>query len=129
MCDSGLPIADFPHCADAPRPDRVVVVEVVDATNCEQFAERRLDIVRLVDGTALDDDFLSAPLPRHPKAGQRPRQHRLLQLGRFPVPAGVDGNLDALDLAVPAPGEAGDFVGPLSNCPPEGRVMIDFASM
>src|SRR6185437_10398291 len=66
----------------------------------------RLHIARLVDRTALDHGRLPVPLPRQAEAGQRARQHWLLQRRFLPVLAAVDRDIDTLDLAMPAPGDA-----------------------
>src|ERR1700752_4397787 len=81
-------------CRDTPRPDRVVVVDVIVAAHGEQFSQRRLDIAGLVDGAALDHRGLAVPMPWQAEAGQRPRQHRRLQLRRLPALAVIDRYID-----------------------------------
>src|SRR5207245_10077101 len=93
---------------DTPGPDRVVMVDVIVAAHREQFSQGRLNVAGLVDGAALDHRRFSVPVPRQAEAGQRPAQHRLLQLRLLPALAVIDGYIDALDLAVSAPGDAGD---------------------
>src|SRR5437588_3695670 len=96
--------------SDAPGPDRVVMVDVVVAAHREQFSQGRLHVAGFVDGTALDHHRLAIPMPRQAEAGQRPRQHRLLQLRLLPALAVVDGYVDTPDFAASAPGDAADFV-------------------
>src|SRR5437588_129796 len=96
--------------SDPPRPDRVVMVDVIVAAYREQFSQRRLNVAGLVDGAALDHRGLAVPMPRQAEAGQRPRQHRLLQLRLLPALAVVDRHIDTPDLAVSAPGDAADLV-------------------
>src|ERR1700704_6662368 len=65
--------------SDTPRPDRVVMVDVIVTAHREQFSQRRLHVASLVDGAALDHRRVAVPMPRQAEAGQRPRQHRLPQ--------------------------------------------------
>src|SRR5437588_10348876 len=88
--------------SDAPGPDRVVMVDVVVAAHREQFSQGRLHVAGLVDGAALDHRRFSVPVPRQAEAGQRPAQHRLLQLRLLPALAVIDGYIHALDLAASA---------------------------
>src|SRR6266481_3577477 len=96
VLNSSLTIADLATRVDAPGPDGVVVVEVIGAANRQQLGQRRLNIIRLIDGAALDDGGVAVPLPGHAEARQCTRQDRLLKLRRLPVLAAIDGNLDAL---------------------------------
>src|SRR5882757_2974503 len=77
--------------SDAPGPDRVVMVDVIVAAHREQFGQGRLHVAGLVDGAALDHRRLAIPMPRQAEAGQRPHQHRLLQLRLLPALAVIDG--------------------------------------
>src|SRR3954453_5951758 len=95
---------------DAPGPDRVVVVEKILTTHREQFGERRLHIAGLIDRTALDHGRLAVPPPGQTEACQGAGEQWLLQSRPPPTLALIDGHLDASDLAMPAPGDAGDLV-------------------
>src|SRR5260370_36549994 len=96
--------------SDTPGPDRIVMVDVIVAAHREQFSQGRLNVAGLVDGAALDHRRLAVPMPRQAEAGQRSRQHRLLQLRFLPALAVIDGYIDAPDFAVSAPGDAADLV-------------------
>src|SRR5882757_6062559 len=85
--------------SDAPRPDRVIMIEIILAANREKLGQRRLDVTGFVDGTALNDSSLTVPMPRKRKAGQRPRQHGFLQLRLLPALATINGYIDTADLA------------------------------
>src|SRR5258707_14256555 len=91
---------------DAPGPDRVVVVKIILAANREKLGQRRLDVTGFIDGAALNDGRLAVPMPRQPEAGQRPRQHRLLQLRLLQALAIVYRDIDTPNLAAPAPAES-----------------------
>src|SRR6267378_653775 len=95
--------------SDTPRPDRVVMVDVIVAAHREQFSQRGLNVAGFVDGAALDHRRLAVPMPRQAEAGQRPRQHRLLQLRLLPALAVIDGYVDTPDFAASGPGDATDF--------------------
>src|SRR6266481_4574798 len=114
---SSLRIGHLAVGRDTPRPDRVVVIIIIVAAHREQFGQGRLDVAGLVNGTALDDCRFAVPVPRQSETGQRPRQHRLLQLRFLPALAVVDGYIDTPDPAVAAPGDAADLVeaGPLGT--------------
>src|SRR6202166_4495418 len=112
MQDLRILIGHLAVGCDAPGPYCVVVVIIIFAANCEKFGQRRLHITGFIDGAALNDRWLAVPMPRKPEPGQRPCQHRLLQLRFLPVLAVIDGDLDAADLAVPAPGNAADLMKP-----------------
>jgi hypothetical protein len=49
-------------------------------------------------------------MPGKPEAGQRPSQHRFLQLCFLPTLAVIDRDVDTPDLAVAAPGDAADLM-------------------
>src|SRR5450756_3217954 len=93
MQSSRVGIGHLAARCDAPGPDRVVVVEMIVAAHSDQFGQRRLDIPRFIDGAALDHGGLAVPVPGQPEPGQRPRQHRLLQLRLLPALAVVDGDI------------------------------------
>src|SRR5260221_5847614 len=108
------------------------MVSVIVAANREQFGQRRLDVTGFIGCAALNDGRLAVPMPGKPEAGQRPRQHRFLQPRLLPALAVIDRDVDTPDLAVAAPGNAADLMKAwraFSRWPPEGRVMMDFASM
>src|SRR6266436_1008478 len=107
---SSLRIGHLAVGRDTPRPDRVVVIVVIVAAHREQFGQGWLNVAGLVDGAALDDCRFAVPVPRQSETGQRPRQHRLLQLRFLPALAVVDGYIDTPDPAVAAPGDAADLV-------------------
>src|ERR1700748_3824393 len=102
-------IAHLAIGGDAPRPHRIVVIEVVFATDGEQLGETRLHIAGFIRRAALDDRRLAVPMPRQAEARQRARQDRRLQLRFLPGLAAVDRDVDPLDLAASAPGDAGDL--------------------
>src|SRR5258707_14338323 len=110
MESSRVRIGHLTTCGDAPRPDRVVVVKIIIAANREKLGQRRLDVTGFICGAALDHDGFAVPLPGQPEAGQRPRQHRFLQLCFLPALAVIDGDIDTPDLAVTAPGDSADLV-------------------
>src|SRR5437899_12964691 len=58
---------------DTPRPDCVVMIDVVVAAHSEQFSQGRLHVAGLVDSSALDHRRLAIPMPRQAEAGQRSR--------------------------------------------------------
>src|SRR3981081_1926954 len=103
-------ISYFAAGCDAPRPDGVVVVEIIFAAHSQKFGQRRLDVTGFIFGAALNDGALAVPMPRKPESGQRPRQHRLLRLRLLPALAIVDRDIDTLDLAAAAPCDAADLV-------------------
>src|ERR1700688_4350352 len=108
--NSRIRIAHLAVGRDPPGPDRVVVVIVIVAAHTEEFGQRRLHVSGFVDGAALDHGRLAVPVPGQPETGQRARQYRLLPLRFLPALAVIDRDVDALDLAMTAPGDAGDLV-------------------
>src|ERR1700745_2486224 len=92
-----------------PGPDHVVMVDVIVTAHREQFSQGRLNVTGLVDGAALDHRRLAVPMPREAEAGQRPRQHRLLQFRLLPALARSDGYMHAPARAGSGPGEAAYF--------------------
>src|SRR6266436_650069 len=110
MQSSCVGIGHLAVSRDAPGPDRVVMVSVIVAANREQLSQRRLDITGFIGGAALNDGRSAVPMPGKPEAGQRPRQHRFLQLRWLPALAVIDRDIDASDLAAAAPGDAADLM-------------------
>src|SRR5258705_3907816 len=110
MQSSGIGIGHLAVSCDAPGPDRVVMVSVIVAANREQFGQRRVDVTGFIGCAALNDGRLAVPMPGKPEAGQRPRQHRLLQLRLLPALAVIDGYIDTPDFAASGPGDAAYFV-------------------
>src|SRR5438105_15267300 len=76
----------------------------------DQLLTGGLHITTFVGCAAHDDRRLTSPVPRHPEAGQRFRQHRCLQRGERPGPAAIGGNFDLFNPSVPGPCNARDFV-------------------
>src|ERR1700761_6383792 len=74
-------IAYLAIACDAPRPDRVVMIEKVLAPAGEQIGERRLDVAGFVDRAAVDHRRLAAPSPEQTEARECAGQQRLLQRG------------------------------------------------
>src|SRR3981189_3693242 len=112
MRSSRIGIGHLATGGDAPGPDRIVVVIIIFAANPEKFGQRRLDVTGFIDRAALNDGRLAVPMPRQPEAGQRPRQHRFLQLRLLPALAVIDRDIDAPDLATAAPGDTVDLMEP-----------------
>src|ERR1700730_1030356 len=110
MQSSRIGIGHLAISCDAPGPDRVVMVMVIVAANREKLGQRRLDVTGFIDSATLNDGRLTVPMPRKPEAGQRPRQHRFLQLCFLPTLARIDRDIDTPDLAVAAPGDAANLV-------------------
>src|SRR5260370_13358202 len=110
MQSSRIGIGHLAVSSDAPGPDRVVMVSVIVAANREQLGQRRLDITGFIGCAALNDGWLAVPMPGKPEAGQRPRQHRFLQLRLLPPLAVIDLVIIPPDLPVAAPGDTADFV-------------------
>src|SRR5258708_39755991 len=110
MESSRVRIGHLAVSCDAPGPDRVVVVKIIVAANREKFGQCRLDVTGFICGAALNYDGFAVPLPGQPEAGERPGQHRFLQLRFLPALAVIDRDIDTPDLAVTAPGDAADLV-------------------
>src|SRR5580692_9324011 len=84
----------------------VVVAEGIVAACRQQLRKCRLHIIGLIDRAALNHGRLAVPPPWQPEPGQSPGQNRLLQPRLLPAVAVIDRDVDALDLAMPAPGNA-----------------------
>src|SRR6266566_1582749 len=91
---SCLRIGHLAVSRDVPGPDRVVMIIIIVAAHREQFGQGRLNVAGLVDSAALDDRRFAVPVPRQSEAGQRPREHRLLQPRFLPTPAVDDRYID-----------------------------------
>src|SRR5665213_3596523 len=65
-----LDIAHGARCIDAPRLDRVVVIDRARAAHSAQLADRRLHEARVVDDARLQQRGTSVPLPVDAKARQ-----------------------------------------------------------
>src|SRR5436189_6321442 len=90
MQNSRIGIGHLAISRNAPGPDRIVVVKGIFAANCDKFSQRRLHVTRFINGAALNDGRLAIPMPRKPEPGQRPRQHRFLELRLLPTLAVLD---------------------------------------
>src|SRR5271169_3945870 len=110
MRSSRIGIGHLAISCDAPGPDCVVVVIIVIPANREKFGQRRLDVAGFIGRAALNDDRFAVPTPWKPEAGQCPRHHRILQLGDPPTRAVINRDIDAFDLAQPAPGNTANLV-------------------
>src|SRR3954465_3784257 len=100
---SAVRIGDLAALGNAPRLDRVVVIERVDAAFAGELLERGLHVPGFVDDAARNHRGPAVPLPRKAEAGQGARQHRFLKRRLRPRLPAIDRHVDARDLAVPAP--------------------------
>ncbi len=91
-----------------PGLDTVVVIDVIQAADRTKLILGGLDIARLVHRAGLQDHLLAVPVDVEVKARQGLRLHVARKPRLLPVPAAVERDVDAGDLAVARPGEAGD---------------------
>ena len=75
-----------------------------------QFAVGWLDVPGIVDGTALKNSRFAVPHKIGVKTTQAFVHDRAFQPGGLPVASAIHRDIDALDLAAPAPGQPGDAV-------------------
>src|SRR5512134_3954669 len=75
-----LDIAHLARRIDAPRLDRVVVIDRTRAAHRAKLAVGRLHVTRVVDDARLQQRGTAVPVPVDAKAGKRLRMHRLLEL-------------------------------------------------
>src|SRR5690349_16467023 len=80
------------------------------AAHRNDFAARRLHVALVIPGAALQYGGTAVPLPRHAKAGEGLRHHRLLQRRLRPGLAAVGGHHHLRDAAGAGVGDARDLV-------------------
>src|SRR5579872_738266 len=112
-------MADTPVAVHRPTGNRVEMLawKIRDGgRSCCLAAQRnellacRLDVATLVPGATLQYRCAAIPSPRHPEAGKRLRQYRLLQRRLNPAFASVRRHHDFGDPSRARIGDAGDFV-------------------
>ena len=70
----------------------------------------RLHITGLVHRPRLHHHLLTIPIKRHGEACQAFVENRSMKIGRLPVAAAIQRNIDANDLAPAGPGEAAQLM-------------------
>src|SRR5690606_33660829 len=100
----------FTRGQQAPRLDRVVVVDRARTAHRAQLVDLRLDVTGLVDGPALQDRRRTVPGEVDVESGERLGQHRRLESRRTPVAPAVRRDVDPLDAPAPRPRQSGDVV-------------------
>src|SRR5438270_627263 len=108
--DLHIRIGRLPLVVDAPGLDGVEVVVAAQTALGDELRARGLHQAGIVGGAALQLRRAAVPLPSGAEAGERLRQHRIVEHRRRPGLAAVGRDLDRPDGAVAGPGKAGDLV-------------------
>src|SRR5664280_3010480 len=105
-----LDVGDIAGLSDAPRLDRVVVIDRPGTARGAELVDLGLHVAGVVHRARLQDRGRAVPGPVDVEAGQCIREHRAFQPRRAPVAAAVDADVDPLHLAATRPSQAGDVV-------------------
>src|SRR5437867_2822328 len=92
-----------------PTLDRIVVIDGMYPANCDQVLSARLHVAGLIGASALEDCFLSFPVPGEPEARVTLGQGRLLELSLLPGLPTVGADFDLRHPSSPAPGQSTDL--------------------
>src|SRR5690606_8502189 len=93
-----------------PGPDLVVVIRRLRASGSQVGLLGWLDVARLVDRPAREQDLVAVPVPHLSEPGVCDREDRFLKLRGGPARAPVEAEVDARDAPATRPGEALDLV-------------------
>src|SRR5689334_11381170 len=119
----GINMRQLPLFGDGPAGDAIEVVNAFHSAIPEQLRTRRLNIPRLVGCAALQNSGAAVPAPGDTEAGQRFRQHWLLEGGWCPAFATIGRDIHLGDLAIARPGEARNLIEAYSLHRQAGRGM------
>src|SRR6478672_411528 len=102
---SDFDILDLTIGLHMPGLDAIVVVDRIDAADLAQLRLARLHIAGLVLDARLQQQRLTVPVELVIEARQRLIKHGPVEPRRPPIASAVERDINAIDLAVAAPGQ------------------------